>query len=221
MDITRLSQEGDLLRSGHQMRSMLNRVPITQQEAHIFVAQLKGWMGIAAKLVFGHLLDLPRRRRQRSRRSTCGQAGVARLALSAEERNIPIWLNTEMTELIMAGDRVVGVRVRKEGRELFIRGRKAVARRPLVALSATRKCASNTCPSRPMRPGVRATPATPVCQSKKPSLGNRCQWYEWGLVVHHDSRCPAKTCHGFQLWKSRTPAAWWSIARANGLPTNE
>ncbi len=127
MDITRLSQEGDLLRSGHQMMLMLNRVPITQQEAHIFVAQLKGWMGIAAKLVFGHLLDLPRRlRRQRSRRSTCGQAGVARLALSAEERNIPIWLNTEMTELIMAGDRVVGVRVRKEGRELFIRGRKAV-----------------------------------------------------------------------------------------------
>ena len=127
MDITRLSQGGDLLRSGHQMMLMLNMVPITQQEAHIFVAQLKGWMGIAAKLIFGHLLDLPRRlRRQRSRRATCGQAGVARLALSVEERNIPIWLNTEMTELIMAGDRVVGIRASKEGRELFIRGRKAV-----------------------------------------------------------------------------------------------
>jgi 3-oxosteroid 1-dehydrogenase len=127
MDITRLSQGGDLLRSGHQMMLMLNMVPITQQEAHIFVAQLKGWMGIAAKLIFGHLLDLPRRlRRQRSRRSTCGQAGVARLALSVEERNIPIWLNTEMTELIMEGDRVVGIRARKQGRELFIRGRKAV-----------------------------------------------------------------------------------------------
>ncbi len=127
MDITRLSQGGDLLRSGHQMMLMLNMVPITQQEAHIFVAQLKGWMGIAAKLIFGHLLDLPRRlRRQRSRRSTCGQAGVARLALSVEERNIPIWLNTEMTELITEGDRVVGIRARKEGRELFIRGRKAV-----------------------------------------------------------------------------------------------
>ena len=153
------------------MMLMLNRVPITQQEAHIFVAQLKGWMGIAAKLVFGHLLDLPRRlRRQRSRRSTCtGQAGVARLALSAEERNIPIWLNTEMTELIMAGDRVVGVRVRKKvGSCLSVAARPSCW--PLVALSATRKCASNTCPSRTNAPGVRATPATPVCQSKKPSL---------------------------------------------------
>lgn len=127
LDITELSQGGALLRSGHQMMLMLGMVPITQTEAHIFTAQLKGWVGLAAKLVFGHLLDLPRRiKRLRSRRSTCGMAGVARLALSVEERNIPIWLNTEMTDLVVEDGRVTGIRVRKDGVEKTIQGRKGV-----------------------------------------------------------------------------------------------
>ena len=127
LDITELSQGGGQLRSGHQMMLMMGMVPITQQEAHIFTVQSKGWVGLAMKLIFGHLLDLPRRlKRLRSRRSTCGQAGVARLALSVEERNIPIWLNTEMTDLVMEDGRVAGIRVNKDGREMTIQGRKGV-----------------------------------------------------------------------------------------------
>jgi 3-oxosteroid 1-dehydrogenase len=126
-DITQLKQDGELLRSGHQMMVMMGMVPITQQEAHIFVAQLKGWMGLAAKLILGHLFDFSRRfKRKPSRRSTCGQAGVARLALSAEERNIPIWLNTEMTDLVVEDGRVTGIRVNKNGKEMTIQGRKGV-----------------------------------------------------------------------------------------------
>jgi 3-oxosteroid 1-dehydrogenase len=127
MDITRLKKGGEDLRSGHQMMLMLGMVPITQQEAHIFTAQLKGWVSLAARLILQHIFDLPRRlRRLRSRRSTCGQAGVARLALSVEDRNIPLWLNTEMTDLIMEDGRVAGIRARKDGREIAIQARKAV-----------------------------------------------------------------------------------------------
>ncbi len=127
LDITELSQGGELLRSGHQMMLMMGMVPITQQEAHVFTVQSRGWVKLAMKLVFGHLLDLSRRfKRLRSRRSTCGQAGVARLALSVEERDIPIWLNTEMTELVMEDGRVAGIKVKKDGREMTIQGRKGV-----------------------------------------------------------------------------------------------
>lgn len=127
LDITLLQQEGDQLRGSHYMMYLMGMVPITQQEAHIFIGQLKGWVGIALKLVFGHMMDLPRRlKRKRSRRSAEGMAGVARLALSAQERNIPLWLNTEMTDLIVENGRVVGIQVDKEGKIMNIQARKAV-----------------------------------------------------------------------------------------------
>lgn len=127
LDITQMEQQGDLLRGSHYMMHLLGMVPITQYEAHVFTAQLKGWVGIALKLVFGHLFDLPRRlKRKRSRRSAEGMAGVARLALSTQERGLPIWRNTEMTELLVEGGRAVGVRVNKDGKAMTIQARKAV-----------------------------------------------------------------------------------------------
>lgn len=127
LDITKLKERGKYLRETHHMMLIMGLVPITQEEAHIFVAQLKGWVMLAMKLVLGYFLDIPQRlRTKRSRRSACGSAGVARLGLSVEERDIPLWLNTEMTDLIVENGRAVGIRVKKEGKELAIQGRKAV-----------------------------------------------------------------------------------------------
>ncbi|MCP5092286.1 MAG: FAD-binding protein [Gammaproteobacteria bacterium] len=127
LDITRLQGRGKYLRQTHPMMLIFGLVPITQEEAHVFVAQLKGWVMLAMKLILSYLLDLPQRlRSRRSRRSACGSAGVARLALSVEERNIPIWLKTEMTELIVENGRAVGIRVCKDGEEMTIQARKAV-----------------------------------------------------------------------------------------------
>jgi 3-oxosteroid 1-dehydrogenase len=127
LDITQLQDEGDLLRGSHYMMHILGMVPITQQEAHIFTAQLKGWMLLAMKLVFGHLLDLPRRlKRKRSRRAAEGMAGVARLALSVEKRSIPLWLGATMTDLIEEDGRITGVVINRDGKSLNIMARKAV-----------------------------------------------------------------------------------------------
>jgi 3-oxosteroid 1-dehydrogenase len=127
LDITQLQDEGDLLRGSHYMMHILGMVPITQQEAHIFTAQLKGWMLLAMKLVFGHLLDLPRRlKRKRSRRAAEGMAGVARLALSVEKRSIPLWLGATMTDLIEKDGRISGVVINRDGKSLNIMARKAV-----------------------------------------------------------------------------------------------
>lgn len=127
LDITQLQDEGDLLRGSHYMMHILGMVPITQQEAHIFTAQLKGWMLLAMKLVFGHLLDLPRRlKRKRSRRAAEGMAGVARLALSVEKRSIPLWLGATMTDLIEKDGRITGVVINRDGKSLNIMARKAV-----------------------------------------------------------------------------------------------
>lgn len=126
-NITALENHGAELRLTHPMMYMANHIPISQKDAHVLVGQLKGWVLLGAKLVLQYFLDIPQRlRTKRSRKSTCGSAGVGRLALSVQERNIPLWLNTEMTDLIIDNDRVVGIRAKKDGREITIQGSKAV-----------------------------------------------------------------------------------------------
>lgn len=126
-NITRLENRGADLRPTHPMMYMANHIPIGQKDAHILVGQLKGWVLLGARLVLQYFLDLPQRlRTTRSRKSTCGSAGVGRLALSAQERKIPLWLNTEMTDLIVEKDRVLGIKAKKDGRDINIQGSKAV-----------------------------------------------------------------------------------------------
>ncbi|MBT4520901.1 MAG: FAD-binding protein [Halieaceae bacterium] len=126
-NITRLENRGDGLRPTHPMMYMMDQIPISQKDAHILVGQLSGWMLLGAKLVLQYFLDIPQRlRTRRSRKSTCGSAGVGRLALSVQDRNIPLWLDTEMRDLIVENNRVVGIRAIREGAEISIQGAKAV-----------------------------------------------------------------------------------------------
>jgi len=126
-NITKLANSGEDLRPTHPMMYMMGNVPISQRDAHTLIGQLKGWMLLGAKLVMQYYLDIPQRlRSKRSRIAKCGSAGVARLAYSVQEKNIPLWLNTEMLDLIVEGGRVVGIKARKDGREVNIQARKSV-----------------------------------------------------------------------------------------------
>ncbi len=126
-NITELENLGAELRPTHPMMYMANHIPISQKDAHVLIGQLKGWVFLGAKLILQYFLDIPQRlRTKRSRKSTCGSAGVGRLALSVQERNIPLWLNTEMTDVIVENDRVVGIKAKKDGKDINIQGSKAV-----------------------------------------------------------------------------------------------
>ena len=54
-----------------------------------------------------------------------GQALIGRLRLSLKKRDIPLWLDTPMKDLIIDGGRVLGVRVEKNGqpRDIMARSR--------------------------------------------------------------------------------------------------
>lgn len=128
-DASLLGEDYDTLTPTHHMMHLFGRIPFTQVEAHILTAQLPGWFKVALKLVGRYALDLPWLLRTRfgiGRRITTGAAGVARLRLSLKERDIPLWLNSPMKELITEGDRVVGAVIEKEGKMLRIQARKAV-----------------------------------------------------------------------------------------------
>ena len=55
-----------------------------------------------------------------------GQALIGRLRLSLKKRDIPLWLDTPMKDLIIDGGRVLGVRVEKNGQPRDIMARKGV-----------------------------------------------------------------------------------------------
>ncbi|WP_455661717.1 FAD-binding protein, partial [Pradoshia sp.] len=55
-----------------------------------------------------------------------GQALVGRLALSYKEAGGEIWVSTAFEDFIVENDRVVGIKVRKAGKEMFLKARKGV-----------------------------------------------------------------------------------------------
>jgi 3-oxosteroid 1-dehydrogenase len=55
-----------------------------------------------------------------------GQALIARLRYTMQEKNIPLWLNSPLEELIVEDDAVVGVRTTRDGKPAYIRARKGV-----------------------------------------------------------------------------------------------
>ncbi|WP_050615034.1 FAD-dependent oxidoreductase [Bacillus testis] len=58
--------------------------------------------------------------------SSLGTALIARFALSYKEAGGQLWLNTAFEDFIIEEDRVVGIKVKKEGKEQFLKARKGV-----------------------------------------------------------------------------------------------
>ncbi|BAN48352.1 FAD-binding protein [Metapseudomonas resinovorans] len=63
---------------------------------------------------------------ERGTRLTVGNAMIARLATSAFERGVELWLESSAESLLVENGRVVGVRVRKNGQTLQVRARAGV-----------------------------------------------------------------------------------------------
>jgi 3-oxosteroid 1-dehydrogenase len=123
-----LGREAARLRDTHHMMWMFDRIAMTQVDAQVLMAQLPGWQKLAGRRVWDYVSDLPwLLRHKRSRRIACGCAGVARLRWSMLDRNMPLWLETSMTELLTddAG-RVTGARIRRDGVSAVIRARRGV-----------------------------------------------------------------------------------------------
>jgi 3-oxosteroid 1-dehydrogenase len=116
------------LRQTHHMMYLFDRISMTQKEAHVLVTRGPGWVGLTMKLIWNYISDLGWLfKDKRGRRLACGSAGVARLRLSMQDRKMPLWLKTEMKELVTdSNGRVTGAVVVKDGKTMRIEARKAV-----------------------------------------------------------------------------------------------
>ena len=123
-----LGAEARQLRDTHHMMWMFDRIAMTQVDAQVLMAQLPGWKGLAARRIWDHVSDVSwSLRNKRSRRIACGCAGIARLRWSMQDRNLPLWLEAPMTELLADDSgRVTGARVTRNEASVTVRARRAV-----------------------------------------------------------------------------------------------
>ncbi len=128
INISKLGSEWKQLRLSHHMMWMFGKIAFNQVEANILVSRLKGWGGLTMKLMGKYFFDIPwRLKSKQSREIAMGCAGVARLRLAMIDKKLPLWLNTEMKELITDDNgRICGVVAEKDGQTMRIEAREAV-----------------------------------------------------------------------------------------------
>lgn len=126
-DTSRLGEELEHLREASPSTLLMGRIAWTARDAHRAMARERGWRVMLLWLMLRYKLDFKwRRRSRRDRRAGLGSALVASLRRSLMDRDVPLWLNTEMRELVQSDGRVTGIVVVREGRECLIEARHGV-----------------------------------------------------------------------------------------------
>ncbi|MFC7495771.1 MULTISPECIES: FAD-binding protein [unclassified Nocardioides] len=97
---------------------------ITAKDYHDLAMVKRTWRGRRASLVAAWRVtsNVVRRRHM----ATGGRALVARLRMMLKDADVPLWLSSPMTELVVEHDRVVGAVVERDGRPIRVRARRGV-----------------------------------------------------------------------------------------------
>lgn len=122
-----LGDDLERMRAQHPQTTLFGLIGWTCSESLALQARGQGWWKVAASMVLRYVFDLPQRIRSlRDRRQVLGGALTGNLWRSARDRKVQLWLNSAAQELLEEDGRVIGARLRKDGRELRVRADKAV-----------------------------------------------------------------------------------------------
>ena len=127
-DATRLGAErfGELRRS-HPQSQVMGKFGITAREAHGYIAPtLAGYAQLVLRFVQWALRVFKRRGMPRDTKLHAGNALIGRLFRSLLDREVPYWLNSPASELIVEQGRVVGAVVQRDGSAMRIEARQGV-----------------------------------------------------------------------------------------------
>lgn len=122
----RLGVEAQNMRRGHYAGLLLPFNVTVVEGMKLQAMNLAAYI-LGAKLLLRYLIDLPSRlRKQEDNRVTLGPALVARLRRSMLDRNIPLWLNAPIKELIIENGRVCGALVSRNGEDIRVLAKRGV-----------------------------------------------------------------------------------------------
>ncbi len=111
----------------HRQVRVLGLMGYSNIEGAILLSKSPGWFKLLLRLSWQYFSDIPWRfRSRRSRRLTMGNALIGRLRKSLLDLAVPIWLSCPASELLVEKGAVVGVRAKREGKDIVIRARRGV-----------------------------------------------------------------------------------------------
>ena len=126
INLRSLGEEAANIRYGHY-DGLLLPFNITVQEGRKLQDMNLGSYLLGLKLLLRFLLDIPARlKKQRDNRLALGPALVAKLRRSLQDRDVPVWLNSPMLELLEEDGGVVGAVIERAGKRLRVRARRGV-----------------------------------------------------------------------------------------------
>jgi 3-oxosteroid 1-dehydrogenase len=115
------------LRPNHPSSMLFGDISWTAEEAGPLLARSKGWVGVLLRVLFRYYSDIGQRRKsRRSRFLVGGNALVARLKLSLDQRNVAIRRNTRLIELLREGQTLIGAVVESAQGRQRIRARRGI-----------------------------------------------------------------------------------------------
>ncbi|MGC6471588.1 MAG: FAD-binding protein [Parvibaculales bacterium] len=127
MDGRKLGSDVRTLRFANPAASLFGYLNWHFDETYALLYRAKGWWLMLTKMLAKYWLDLPFRLTSRKdRRLTLGNSLAGGLRLALKEKNVPLWLETPLVDLVKDGDAVTGAVVTHKGKEMRIRARKGV-----------------------------------------------------------------------------------------------
>jgi 3-oxosteroid 1-dehydrogenase len=127
MDGKVLGKDVETLRFASPAASLFGYLNWHFDETYIMLFRAPGWWWHLTKSLARYWFDLPFRFKSRKdRRLTLGNALVGGIRMALNKRNVPVWLNSPMQELIEEKGAVTGAVISHEGKAVRIRARKGV-----------------------------------------------------------------------------------------------
>jgi len=115
------------MRPQHIQTKLLGLINWTVDESTVMLTRDKGWLRVAVRMALRYLLDIPGRFTSlRDRYLTLGNALIGALRLTLMDKEVSLWLNAPLQDLIQEEGRVVGAVIDREGRPLRVQAGRGV-----------------------------------------------------------------------------------------------
>ena len=121
-----LGEQAEFLRRGpFKGMGMIFNMTVVESSSLMKMTPGSYWLG--AKMLLRYLFDIRARLKGKDdNRVAVGEGLIAKLRRSLMDRDIPLWLNAPLQELIKEDGKVIGALVNKEGKPTRVRARKGV-----------------------------------------------------------------------------------------------
>ncbi len=122
----RLGRTRGQMRRLHPQVLVFGRIMVSLSDASVMMDTSMRGRRATFKILGSYFLNPLRLLSSTDTRLTMGNAAIGRLRLSLADREIPIWLDTPATGLVVEDGRVVGVEAQRDGQRVRIRAAKGV-----------------------------------------------------------------------------------------------